>query len=157
MSSAEDTDRATGAHDILAGLPIAFDIEFLNVKAFASGTRIVNSRLQRLGLRVREYSVLAVACGEVGATQRQLAGMLELDPSQIVALVDALERTGLVRRDIDPADRRSRLVRATPEGRRLFDRAREVAGAAEREALAMLTDAERDTLRALLRKIVFSG
>ncbi|MGH3262105.1 MAG: MarR family winged helix-turn-helix transcriptional regulator [Trebonia sp.] len=149
--------RGTGALTRLADTALAHEIEFLTVKAFADGTRIVNARLDELGLRARSYSVLALACSGLDVTQRELAAALELDPSQIVALVDGLEASDLVHRVQDPRDRRSRIVQATPAGRALFKRAQKLTSEAEAAALAMLSDTERETLREILRKIVFAG
>lgn len=150
------TDTAGNtAPESLADTALAHEIEYLAVKAFADGTRIVNARLDRLGLRARSYSVLALACSGLDPTQRDLAAALELDPSQVVTLVDGLEADGLVRREQDPRDRRQRIIRATPEGQELFRRAQRVTSEAEGEALAMLSDAEREVLREILRKIVF--
>ena len=44
------------------------------------------------------------------------------DPSSVTAMVKRLERGGHVQRAVDPADRRARLVRLTPKGRRTRDR-----------------------------------
>lgn len=143
--------------DALGASALAEEIEFLAVKAFARGTRIANRRLEPLGLKVRSYSALALAAGPVPVTQRALAAHLSLDPSQIVALVDELEAAGLVRREVDPHDRRSRLIVATEAGRARFEAAREATLAAESEALGMLDSRERDELRATLQKIVFAS
>lgn len=134
---------------------LATDIDFLAVKAFATGTRIANRGLEAHGLRVRSYSVLAMTCGQRPVTQRELAEFLSLDPSQIVSLVDQLEAAGLVKREVDPADRRSRVVRATTLGRDRFALARTTIRQAERESLASLDGAERAELLRLLRKLVF--
>lgn len=139
----------------LAHSALATDIDFLAVKAFDTGTRIANRSLESHGLRVRSYSVLAITCGEVPVTQRDLAEFLALDPSQIVSLVDELESAGLVKREVDPADRRSRVVRATKRGRDRFAAARGAIAEAERESLATLDGAERAELLRLLRKLVF--
>jgi Transcriptional regulators len=143
------------AIDALAESALATDVDFLAVKAFATGTRIANRSLARLDLRVRSYSVLAITCGARPVTQRDLAEFLSLDPSQIVALVDELESDGLVRREVDPTDRRSRVVRATDRGQERFAEAREAIGEAQEEALAALDVEERDVLLTLLRKLVF--
>jgi DNA-binding MarR family transcriptional regulator len=135
---------------------LASEIEFLAVKAFAEGTRRVNARLSAVGLRARSYSVLALAASGVELAQRDLSVLLELDPSQIVALVDELEAAGLVERVGSLADRRAKVVRATRAGHETFAQARLLTAAAEDDALSMLSGVERDLLRALLRKITFS-
>ena len=144
------------ASDRLRDSGLAREIEFLNARARSIGSAIANDELRELGLRVRSYSVLALACGGLGPTQRQLAAFLRLDPSQIVALVDGLESAGLVRREPDPTDGRSKVVVATAAGERLHVRARAATARAEEVALAALTADERARLRELLAKIAFT-
>jgi DNA-binding MarR family transcriptional regulator len=143
--------------DQLTTSALATEIEFLNARARSIGSAIANDLLQEFGLRVRSYSVLALACSGFGPTQRQLAEFLRLDPSQIVALVDELESAGFVRREPDPTDRRSKIIVATTAGERLYSRAAEATRRAEDLALTALTSAERDQLRALMTKIAFTA
>src|ERR1700742_21543 len=53
-------------------------------------------------------------------TMNELARLLQLDRSSVTGLVDRAERRGLVTRVPSAADRRSVLVRLTPEGRALI-------------------------------------
>ncbi len=135
--------------------PLFDEVEFLAIKASAAGTRLARARLKPLGLHVRSYAVLAVAATPAGRTQREIAEYLDLDPSQVVGLLDELESKALVTREVNPNDRRARLVRATPDGRDLLAAARRETAAAEDEALSMLSPEERASLLLLLRKIVF--
>src|SRR5690242_17413299 len=92
-------DAAKSMAQRIASTPLAYEIEFLTVRVFVAGTRLVNERLRELGLGARSYAALAVACSGVPVRQRDLVALLELDPSQIVALIDELEAGGLVRRE----------------------------------------------------------
>lgn len=139
----------------LLGTGLASEIEFLAARARAIGTATANYHLASLDLRVRAYSILALACSGQNPSQRELAAFLSLDASQIVALVDDLEQRGLVTRVVGERDRRSKSITATIEGQRLFDRARTAIQQAEDESLAQLDDAEKETLRRLLTKIAF--
>lgn len=136
---------------------LAGEIEFLAARALSIGSAMANRRLEPFGLRVRSYSVLSLACEPAPPTQRQLAEFLRLDPSQIVALVDGLEQTGLVGRSPDPADRRSNIISATDAGRAVYARAHDATRQAEAEALQALTPAERQQLRHLLGRVAFAG
>jgi DNA-binding MarR family transcriptional regulator len=142
--------------EALKNSALATEIEFLNARARSIGSSIANELLLELGLRVRSYSVLALAASGVNPTQRQLAEFLRLDPSQIVALVDELETAGHVRREPDATDRRSKVIVATPEGKKLYGRAAQLTQRAEDLALAVLTPAERDQLRAIMTKVAFA-
>jgi DNA-binding MarR family transcriptional regulator len=134
---------------------LAHEIEFLAVKAAARGTRRANRMLAPLGLKVRHYAVLSLACSEVAPSQRMLADFLDLDPSQVVALVDELESRGLVRRVVDKRDRRTKVIRGTRSGEELCEKAAAETRAAEEISLAALSEQERETLRLLLRSLVF--
>ena len=139
--------------DPFAASSLATEIEFLAARALSIGSALANRRLEPLGLRVRSYSVLSLACETTPPSQRQLADFLRLDPSQVVALVDGLEQSGLVVRSPDPSDRRSNIISATESGRAVFDRARIATHDAELEALQALSPGERDQLRQLLARV----
>ncbi|MEU5310695.1 MarR family transcriptional regulator [Streptomyces sp. NPDC021562] len=84
---------------------------------------------------------------------RKLAQKLKCEPSNVTGIVDRLEARGLVERRPDPADRRVKLAAATDEGRRVARDLREGLRFA-REPLAGLSDAERLSLRDLLRRML---
>ena len=71
--------------------------------------------------------------------------------------IDKLESEGLAKRRPHPQDRRAREVSLTPKGRRLLQRARKIAFAAEHEVLRGLTAAERRELLRLLRRAFSSA
>jgi len=63
-------------------------------------------------IRVKALRVIAQA----PTTLRQIAARLATDPPYVTIVVDDLERRGLVRREANPADRRSKIVTATADG-----------------------------------------
>jgi DNA-binding MarR family transcriptional regulator len=56
----------------------------------------------------------------------ELASLLSVDPPNLTAVVDDLERSGLVVRQPHPTDRRVKLVVATPEGTAVAAQADEI-------------------------------
>ncbi|MCB5292312.1 MarR family winged helix-turn-helix transcriptional regulator [Arthrobacter sp. SO3] len=148
---------SVGTATRLAESSISTDIGFLLAKLHAAGSVLNNAALAEFGLKERSYSVLALACGALGPTQRELAEFLSLDPSQIVALIDELEQRGLVERKPGISDRRQKLVAATKGGRTLHAAARKATQAAEARQLEMLTREEVASLRSILCKAVWSG
>lgn len=134
---------------------LANEIEFMTARARSVGSGRANTMLADLDLRVRSYSVLSLACSGQNPSQRELAGFLSLDPSQIVALVDHLENRGAVTREQDPRDRRSKVIVATPDGHALYRQAVAIIQKAENRSLRSLSPAEREQLRSLLRRIAF--
>jgi DNA-binding MarR family transcriptional regulator len=134
---------------------LAHDLEFLTARARAVGTLRANVELEPLGLKVRSYAVLALACSGENPSQRELAEFLSLDASQIVALVDQLETSGFVERQSDSRDRRSNIIVSTASGRALFAKANAAVATAQDASLQSLTIAEREQLRQLLARIAF--
>jgi DNA-binding MarR family transcriptional regulator len=72
----------------------------------------------------------------------------------VVALVDQLQRRGLVRRTTNPLDRRAHALRATAAGRRLVKRAHQLMDQCERDFLAGLEDQQRAALAATLQALL---
>lgn len=153
MSPMEKTRPAgtAGLRDSVLG----GDLIFLLARANALTLAAANAALAEHGLKARSYSVLALAAGDVHPTQRELAEFLRLDPSQVVALVDELEKRDLVERRTDPADRRANVLVATDAGRSLFARARKSARAVELGLLAAVTPEDHERLAGLLRLLAF--
>jgi len=78
------------------------------------------------GLGVSEFDVLITLFNgaERGVRMTDLAKAIMLSPAGLTHMVTRLERDRLVERAVDPADRRSFLVRLTPGGRDRLDAAR---------------------------------
>jgi len=78
------------------------------------------------GLGVSEFDVLITLFNgaERGVRMTDLAKAIMLSPAGLTHMVTRLERDRLVERAVDPADRRSFLVRLTPGGRARLDAAR---------------------------------
>jgi DNA-binding MarR family transcriptional regulator len=122
--------------------------------ASAQGVATANAALRPVELSSRSYSLLEHVEAHEGVSQRGLADALRLDPSQIVALVDTLERRNLVERRPNPTDRRQRSVVATGLGRSTLARARALVDNSLDEVLRDLDQGERETLHRLLLRIV---
>lgn len=137
------------------GSDLLGDPEFLVARVRAIGSQNARDALKPFGLRVRAYVVLSLACGSVRPTQRDIADFLRLDPSQVVAVLDSLEASGLVRRLPDSRDRRVNIVEATELGISTYAKAREAIAASQEVSLAALTLEERETLKSLLLKVAF--
>lgn len=145
------------AKDKLLDAPLTNDVGFLLAKLHAAGSTLNNQALAEFDLKERSYSVLVLANSGLEPTQRELADFLSLDPSQIVALVDELEKRGLVARAAGKQDRRAKIVTATPMGAELQVQAAKATKDAEGEALNGLAQDEVALLKSLLRKALWGG
>jgi DNA-binding MarR family transcriptional regulator len=70
--------------------------------------------------------------------------------------LDRLERAGLVTRMPDPQDRRGILVGLTEQGRTVVEQAIAAGWATQQHLMAALTPTERETIAALLRKLLLA-
>ena len=136
------------------GTSIREDVVVLLARASGSALRTANAALEPFGFRARHYATVKIAAEGGGAPQRQIGAVLGLDPSAVVALVDDLESLGLVQRQPDPDDRRTRLVSPTPAGLTMLEKVSPVVGRVQERSMGGLTAAERDTFVRLLRRVV---
>jgi len=136
---------------------LASDLEFLTARARAVGTRNANKWLAPLGIKARDFAILSLVCTDEQPSQRELAEFLSLDASQVVALVDALEKKNLLERQTDPRDRRSNILVSTSEGLALFTKAQIAIDKARDESLEGLSEKESEELKRLLTLIAFAN
>jgi DNA-binding MarR family transcriptional regulator len=106
------------------------------------------------GLSEGEFDVLA-ALRRAGAPYERAPGEIALHTMVTTGAVskrlDRLEEAGLVSRQRSDADGRGRVVRLTPAGKRLFDRAFTAHMANEQRLLEALTPSEAERLERLLK------
>ena len=149
------TRRAATARSRRAGpLRLRDDAGYLLSRCGGMAVRSFNEALAPLGLRTRQYAVLAHIVEHGDSSQRRIAQALDLDPSTVVALVDDLAAAGWAERKQDPLDRRTRLIGATAAGHRALLSVSGIVGGLSADLLAPLTEDERETLLALLRRII---
>lgn len=104
--------------------------------------------------RMRELLILLLLREQGPLSQQELAGMLQVNRTIMVGLIDALEDAGLVRRERNPADRRSYALAPTDLGRKTLRSLEPALARAERILTRRLTGAERRRLqKALLRAV----
>jgi len=114
----------------------------------------VESRLSEAGLSMAKLAALRqlTLAGE-SLPLGQLAERLACVKSNVTQLVDRLEADGLVSREGDPSDRRSRLAVMTEAGRKAYERGSELQQQAERELFGALSGDESAQLEQLLAKL----
>ncbi|WP_433250162.1 MarR family winged helix-turn-helix transcriptional regulator [Streptosporangium sp. CA-135522] len=110
-------------------------------------------RIGGLGVVPSDTGLLRMIATRPGRSQQSLAEELGVVPSRVVALVDGLERKGLIERRRNPQDRRNYALHLTDEGTRVMAGMRDLASAHEDEICAALDDAQRAQLTELLEAI----
>jgi DNA-binding MarR family transcriptional regulator len=106
--------------------------------------------LAPLGLRPLHLVALTLLRDHGSATQQALAEALRIDASNLVGLLNDLERDKFLVRQRDPEDRRRHIVELSPAGRATLERAERALAAVQDDVLGALDDEERATLHALL-------
>ena len=112
------------------------------------------------GLAVSEFDVLITLFNAPGHRLRMsaLADSVMLSPAGLTHLVTRLERDGLLRREVDPTDRRRWFTVLTDAGGRTLTAARRTHNAALRHSLfASTTAAERRTLQRIWQRLSDAG
>ena len=108
-------------------------------------------RLAPLGLTpAQERALRLITRGEEPPRMTELADRLGIVPRSLTTVVDALEEAGLVRREIDPRNRRAILLLLTDQGAAVRDGLREARRRAAEDLFAPLSAADRITLGGLL-------
>lgn len=104
-------------------------------------------------LRPTSFSVLALVHHNPGLNSRQVSKALGVHPPNLVSMIASFEARGLLERRPDPDDARSLGLHLTAAGKRLVTRVERAVMRAETEATSMLSEAERESLIALLGRI----
>jgi DNA-binding MarR family transcriptional regulator len=138
---------------VAGGDPSPQGLWYCNWKIWLEARRLLDEALEPVGLRSREFWLLVIA-GAGDVSQHQMAEMCGLDPSSLVAILDAMERRGLLHRQRNPQDRRVQWVQRTEEGERLYARALPRAQQAEARQLAALSAADQRRLVAAMHKLI---
>jgi DNA-binding MarR family transcriptional regulator len=118
---------------------------------------ITNSRIRQAlgvtGLTSRQGVTLMHLADTGQMSQHALQETLDVDPSVLVAVLNDLERAGLVERRRDPADRRRHIVEITTAGRQSLTTVQDALATVERQLFADLDGPQLARLRDLLSRI----
>jgi len=144
--------KTTASKVTAAWEPSAPGLWFCSWRICLEARRRLDTALVPLGLRAREFWLLAIA-GRGNVPQHEIAGRCGLDPSSLVAVLDGMERRGWLRRERNPRDRRMHWVQRTEAGDRLFARALPRAQRAEARQLTALSETEQREMVAAMRKL----
>ena len=106
------------------------------------------------GVTQLQWGVMAAISDEPGSGQTHIAKRVGIDAVTLGQLIEVLEQRGLVKRNTDPGDRRSRQLFLTSRGAELRRRLRPSLLAMQDRVLAPLAKAERAALLELLTRVI---
>jgi DNA-binding MarR family transcriptional regulator len=145
----------SGAEPVQPG-PLTFQAStwYLLAMAGSQARQLWADLLAQEHVSPSQFKVLR-ALGESGPLgQHQLADLIGIDPRNAVPLIDGLAERGLLARQVDPADRRRRVLTLTARGQKLAVELSAVAVEIEDDFLSPLTAAEQQSLRGMLLSLL---
>jgi DNA-binding MarR family transcriptional regulator len=151
VMSAED--QATPAFPARDGYT-AHRLGYLLKHAALRYLELTTAELEPLGISPSQWAALNCLNEQHGLSQREVAELLGIDRTKMVALVDELQTKGWVERRTQPDDRRKNIVTLTGAGRDLLQRAGETIDDCEQRFLAVLSEAESERLKRALRAVI---
>ena len=115
----------------------------------------IRARLrERFGTTLPRFDLLAqLERHPQGLRMGELSRRMMVTTGNVTGITDQLEAEGLVRREIDPQDRRSYVVRLTPKGQQLFTEMARVHEGWVIELFSGLSAAEKESLYTLLGRL----
>jgi DNA-binding MarR family transcriptional regulator len=134
--------------------PLRRDLHWLAAQLKHGLSTIETEIVQRHDMSLWGYTVLVEVANGRARSQLALAGAVPVDKTKLVAILDELESSGLVRRRPDPRDRRARLIEPTDTGRDTLAAAAAEIAAVEDHLLADLSTEERENFLDALRRVV---
>src|SRR5580700_1796604 len=90
---------------------------YLLAQAGSQARHLWSGVLAQLHVSPSQFKVLRALSESGPLGQHQLANLISVDPRNAVPLIDSLAERGLLAREVDPADRRRRVLTLTPRGR----------------------------------------
>ena len=133
------------------GIGLKFDIIAAATMALAA------EELAYLSINLGEFDVLATLRrnGKNGVlTPTEIASAALVSPSGLTHRLTQLEKMGHIIRQNDPNDRRSSLVRLTPQGRKIADQAIERISVHATQQISSFSAEEVEVLNAALDKVL---
>jgi DNA-binding MarR family transcriptional regulator len=129
---------------------LGFHVTLANITTVALFERHVG---QPFGLRKAEFSLLMLLLANGATPAKRLARTLRLSAPNLTMLIDRMQEKKWLRRERNPADRRSQLIVLGAEGQSLARKAQAAAKTMEQGLLRRLSRAERAMLIELLVKV----
>jgi MarR family transcriptional regulator, organic hydroperoxide resistance regulator len=141
-----------GLADVLTTVPVpvtAIDEVLLEIRKFIAGAIFFNTQAaEKIGLSLTDMQMIHVLQLYGPATPSRLGTWTGLSSGGVTVALDRLEKAGYIRREANPADRRSLLVTLAPVRMR---KAAAIYAEVERETRERLTALSERELEAVIK------
>ncbi len=126
------------------------------VRAFGAVSRLMGPHYAKFGLTPPQFQMLTVLnrLRDERVTQRRLGNELYVSFPNVTVMLNRLEEAGLIRRTINPADRREKFVKISGRGRKLLQKIWKDQPAQLESIMTGLDDNERLQLAQLLNRLI---
>ena len=114
---------------------------------------VFDRRVRDIGLTRAQWLVLTRLYRRPGASQTELADMLEIDRASAGRMIDRMQKNGWVERRADSDDRRINRLYLTADARRAHKNMWAIAEATVDDALAPLSTSEREQFTRLAARV----
>jgi len=114
---------------------------------------VFDRRVRKLGLTRAQWLMLTRLHRRPGASQTELADMLEIDRASAGRMIDRMEKAGWVERRADGTDRRINRLHLTSGARKAHARMWKIAESTVDDALAPLSAREREQFTELTARV----
>jgi len=150
--------------DVVAPIPYVDSVDtrylesLLGYNARRAALSVIEVFLQRMAvydLRPVDFSVLSLITHNPGITSKQLSNSLNIWAPNLVAMVNGLEKKGMIKRHPHPNDGRAMGLHLTDSGLDIMRQAEKTASELEVASTPNLSPTERKTLLRLLKKVYF--
>lgn len=101
-----------------------------------------------------QFAILNALIDTPGEDQVTLAGRVAFDAATSGSVIGRLELRGWIRREVDPLDKRRKLLWVTPAGEEAADHMKRIVTRVQARILAPLTEPEQAQLLDLLARLV---
>lgn len=115
--------------------------------------KLIDRRLQPLGLTRAQWSILAILSNHEGLSQSQISNELEIERSTAGRLIDQIEGSGWIERRPIVGDRRSWGIHLTDKARKLLFDVEEVVLKTRKDMLHGLSVSEQQILTDILQTV----
>ncbi|WP_433656030.1 MarR family winged helix-turn-helix transcriptional regulator [Nocardia sp. CA-128927] len=118
---------------------------------------LTSTELEPVGITPQEWAALNCLDEQHGLSQKEVAELLGIDRTTMVALIDQLQTQGWVERRPHHSDRRKNTVTLTKDGHQMLRTGANVIDECERRFLAALGEPAAEQLKTALQTVIVAN